>query len=106
MLNERREFRAEDFVVRPAWRILGALLLGFLAFLFANNARITYYLAQIVPEKCKLGKSQFFCELGNWINSLTPISLQGPLAAAAHMGTALILLTTMWFLIKPLFKKS
>lgn len=104
--NKTRELRSEDFVVRPTLRVLGSLLLGFLAYLFVTNARKVFYLSAIGPEQCGARKGRMFCELGNWITSITPASMQGPLAAAAHIGMALILVWAMWMLLKPLVARS
>jgi hypothetical protein len=104
--NKTRELRSEDFVVRPTLRVLGALLLGFLTYLFVANAQKVFYLSSIGPEQCRARKGRIFCELGNWITSITPASMQGPLAAAAHIGMALIFVWAMWMLLKPLVTRS
>jgi hypothetical protein len=104
--NKKREFRDEDFVVRPTLRILGALILGFLAYLFVTSAPKVFYLSAIGPEQCSAGKGRVFCVMGNWITSITPASMQGPLAAAAHIGMALIFAWAMWMLLKPLVTRT
>jgi hypothetical protein len=104
--DKKRDFRDEDFVVRPALRVLGALILGFLACLFAINAQKMLYLAAVAPAQCKSGKGRLLCEVGSWINSIAPPPMQGPLAAMAHITMALIFAWATWLLLRPLVTKS
>jgi hypothetical protein len=103
--SKQHEFRPEDYAVRPLLRVIGALLAAFVAWLFASTAQRAFYLAAVAPEQCKSVKGRLLCEAGNWINSITPPALQGPLAALAFVCMALLMALVVWLLLKPLFIK-
>jgi hypothetical protein len=103
---DRRQFREQDFAVRPALRIAGALLLGFFVFLIAGQVPQTLQLKAVSPKSCTSGKGQVLCELGNWINTVTPSSLQGPLAAVGQIAMCVVLVFGVGWLLAPLVRAA
>jgi hypothetical protein len=100
-----KQFRPEDLAVRPFFRVLGALLFAFLIFLFVTQGIPLFQADSIAPEVCKPNKHKLLCELGNLVLDVTPNTLQGPLAATAHIAFAFILACGIWLLVKPLIRR-
>jgi len=77
-------------------------MLGLFAVVLVSQVPQTFQLKAVSPKLCTSGKGRFLCEFGNWLNAMTPPSLQGPLAALGQIGMALTLSFGVWWMLKPL----
>jgi hypothetical protein len=102
----KHELKPEDLSVRPVFRVLGALLLSLLAYIFFTQGIELFSAESIQPELCKHGKGRLFCEAGNLIILSTPTHLQGPLTGGAYVTFSFLLSIISIWLIKPIFTKS
>lgn len=100
-----KPLRREDLTIRPFFRVAGAVLLAFLSYVFFVQGLPLFGATSIAPEQCHANKQRLLCELGNWLLSITPIDLQGPIAAIAHLLMATLLAAVISLLVKPLFKR-
>jgi hypothetical protein len=93
-----------DFRVRPAFRVLGGLLLAFMAYVTFMNAMALLHVGELKPARCSGGR-QFFCMLGNQLLAAIPPRNQGPIAALGGFATAALLAVLVVALLKPLLFK-
>ena len=101
LYTKKKEFRKEDYEVRASLRLLGAFISVFLAYLFADSALDAFHATSVAIAPCPTRRGFNSCEIGNWLTTVIPVSLQGPIAGAAYIGMSLIFLLVMWWLLKP-----
>ena len=72
--------RRENYETRPSFRLLGAILTTFMAYLFVMEAIPLFSVKNRQVSEChqlKLSR-QLMCEFGNWLTSNVPSNIQWP----------------------------
>src|SRR6218665_3989220 len=90
-----------DFRVRPAFRVLGAVLLAFVAYVTFMQAMSLLHVGELKPRQCS-GSGQFFCALGNQLLAAIPPRNQGPIAALGGFAAGAPPVVLVAALLKPL----
>lgn len=100
---------AEQLQVRPAFRVLGVVLMMLVAALMIHDSIQFFSADQIILKSCagaSKASSKLLCEVGNAMLSLLPARMQGPAEALIHLTMAALLIFLSWMLIKPLYARS
>ena len=71
---------AAPYAVRPTFRVVGAVLLAYVAWLSLSDA-IAAFSAESVALTCAPRKHQWACEAGMWLVQLFPVSTHGTIFA-------------------------
>ena len=99
----------EQLQVRPAFRVLGALLMLLMAALMIYDS-VPFFSAEKISVKSCAGEykssSKILCEIGNSMLSMLPTRMQGPAEALIHLAMAALLIYLSWMLTKPLHARS
>jgi len=96
-----------DYEIRPLFRLLGATLMSFLAYILVIQAIPIFSEKNLQLSECNqhsLSK-RLMCEFGNWLASKMPNDFQGPTEAISRILFAGIMLYLSWLLLKPLIAK-
>ena len=106
MLSFRPQSITPDYSVRPAFRLLGSLLCGALAVLFLYDAAALLRHPDSVVGKCRPGRGQLSCELGNWLLAVLPASWRHPTLAIVAVVMCGAFVCCIWWLLRPLIGGS
>ena len=102
--SDRNPERSE---VRPLFRVLGALLTGFVTYVYVEAA-IPLFTADHVPAmRCTETKwrRQLLCELDSWVMSGLADEVQGPIRAVGCLLFAAAWAYATWWLLKPVLTR-
>lgn len=100
----RLEPHAPDLSVRPAFRVVGAILLLGVAALFVSNGIAAFSQEITTFASCaREGKGRLFCELGKLLLTQMPSFVRGPVLSGVAFVVALGALLFGWWLLRPLF---
>ena len=96
-----------DFAIRPWIRVLGAIFVLGIAYIFVDGAISLFQADQIVYgyRSCG-GKGRLLCELGNLVASLVPTSIRGVVEAASGLLAAGLSMYIAWLLLKPVVRSD
>ena len=99
--------KADDYEIRPLFRLVGATLTIFLAYIFVIQAIPLFSIKNLQLNECLEPRlrRQLMCEFGNWLTSRIPNDFQGPAEAVSRLLFAGIMLYLTWRLLKPLLTK-
>jgi hypothetical protein len=95
----------EQLQVRPIFRILGAVMMVFIAALMIFNSVPFFSADKITPNNCaneRKTSSRFLCKIGNEVLSMLSEKMQGPAEAITHLIFAALLIYFSWLLLRPL----
>ena len=95
--------QSADFAIRPLIRVLGAILMLAVAYVFVEGA-IPQFQAQEITygyRWCGRGKGWWLCELGNLVASFVPPSMRGVAEGASGLLVAGLAMYIAWLLLKP-----
>lgn len=101
-MHQKYKPRPEDFTIRPLFRVLGALMTTFMAYILVIGAIPLFLIKELQLKECRQLKGRLMCEVGNWFASKVPSNFQGPAEAIARLLFAGIMLYLTWRLLKPL----
>ena len=99
--------QAGDYEIRPLFRLLGATLTTFIAYIFVIQEIPLFSENTLQLSECNQHRlsRRFMCEFGNWLASKMPNDFQGPAEAISRILFAGIMLYLSWLLLKPLIAK-
>lgn len=101
----RREPPAPDLSVRPAFRVIGAILLLGVVALFISKGIAAFSQEITALASCaREGKGRLFCELGKLLLAQMPLSARGPALGVVAFAVAMGALLLGWWLLRPLFR--
>lgn len=99
--------RPEDYGIRPMFRLLGATLSAFIAYILVVQAIPLFSVKNLQLSECHESRlsGRLMCEIGNWLSSKMPNDFQGPAEAIGRIFFSGIMLYLTWLLLKPLIAK-
>lgn len=99
--------QAGDYEIRPLFRLLGATLTTFIAYILVIQAIPLFSEKNLHLSECNEPRlsRRLMCEFGNWLTSKVPNDFQGPAEAISRILFAGIMLYFSWLLLKPLIAK-
>jgi hypothetical protein len=95
--------------VRPAFRVIGALLLVGIAVLFALDAVQVFSYKGVIASTCASetsSRSRLLCDVGDAMLRVFPTAAQASVLGIAIGCIAAALVLLAWLLIKPLILKN
>lgn len=96
----------ESLAVRPVLRVLGAVLLGGIAWLFVSQAWTLFEHRSAIDATCTSGSGRATCELGGWLLRAVPAPWQGPVMGATLVGIGGVAVLAAVGLLKPLLAEA
>ena len=93
--------------IRPFFRVLGALLTGFVAYVYVKAA-IPLFTADHLPAvRCTetRWRRQLLCEFDSWVMSGLADEVQGPVRAVGCLLFAAVWACAAWWLLKPMLMR-
>lgn len=99
--------RASANAVRPAFRIVGAIITLGLAVLFTLDALPLLTSNSVAMSPCAKDSTRYrvWCEVGSWMISLLPVSMHGPVLSMVGFIIASAFLVATWLLLRPLLRR-
>jgi hypothetical protein len=94
-----------DFSIRPSIRVLGAVLLLSLAYVFVDSAIPLFEAGHLDAEACTRRRGRWICELTRILWSFVPSSIHGEVEGTSGVLAAAFLVFAAWLLIKPLLQR-
>ena len=98
--------RSADFTIRPTIRVLGTLLMLFLAYVSVEGAMPLFQAEAVATRSCGRGKGWWLCELTNLLWSFVPPSVHGEVAGTSGLLAAAFLTYFGWLLLKPVLQRA